>query len=246
MNKADLLLAVGLRLDDTFADAMRTMARRGDLRFVKLASKIPSSTLIKFRHTHAPGEKHDHSHGEYDPHVWLGLKEAAILAQGIGDELGMIDKPNAAEYTANAKNLIERLEKLHAEGKKMLGEKKTNRIISFHEALGYFARSFELDVVDVIEQGPGSEPTAGHLAQIVKLCSDPDKPIGCITVEPQYPTSSSATIIQKELANKKITMPLVEIDPMETVDLGELEKDAGQWYENVMRKNLANLAKALQ
>ena len=43
-------------------------------------------------------------------------------------------------------------------GEKVLKDKKDRRIISFHESLGYFAKEFDITIVDVIEEGPGQEP----------------------------------------------------------------------------------------
>ena len=54
----------------------------------------------------------------------------------------------------------------------MLDEKKVKRIISFHEALGYFARTFDLRIAAVMEPGPGDEPNAAHLAKL-KTGADP-------------------------------------------------------------------------
>lgn len=245
---ADLLLAVGLRLDDSFADAMRSVARRGDLRYVKLGQRLPPDQLmeLKHEHKHEPGSGHaHHHHGKWDPHVWLGIPEAIEMVGAIRDELCVVDAQNAAVYRKNAEAYVVSLRKLHQEGKAALANKKVKRIISFHEALGYLARSFGLEIAEVIEQGPGDEPSAGHLKDIVKLCQDRARPIAAITVEPQYPSSSSAAIIQRELKARGIKMPLVEIDPLETAELEELNKEGGNWYLTRMRKNLRALASTL-
>src|SRR5262249_33349045 len=135
--------------------------------------------------------------------------------------------------------------KLHKEGKEMLRDKKVRRIVSFHEALGYFARSFGLEIADVIETAAGKEPSAPHLAEIVKRCQNTEEPVAAIAVEPQYPKSTAAKAVQKELQAKGLNIPLVEIDPMETAEAADLEKEGAGWYEARMRKNLEALAKTL-
>jgi zinc transport system substrate-binding protein len=240
--RADVFFAVGLRLDDFFADALVSMAHRRDLPPVKLGQKLED--LLRLKHEHRPGDEgsHNHKHGKWDPHVWLGVPEVIGMVAAIRGELCAKDPENAELYRKNAEAYTNRLRRLHEDGKALLAGKKVKRIVSFHEALGYFARSFGLEIADVIEPGPGDEPTQGHMKEIVELCRDPERPIGAITVEPQYPKTSSAQAIQKALKGK---VPLVEIDPLETAVPSELEKEGAGWYEARMRRNLEALASKL-
>ena len=70
-------------------------------------------------HDHAQEEDHDHDaeedEAEYDEHVWLSLKNAAVLCRAIAEALGQIDRENAALYTANAGAYIEKLNTLDAQ-----------------------------------------------------------------------------------------------------------------------------------
>ncbi|MFO0877302.1 MAG: metal ABC transporter substrate-binding protein [Gemmataceae bacterium] len=246
--KADLFLAIGLRLDDSFADAMRSQARRADLTYFKLGGMLPTSSLMQLKHEHkhsAEDEGQPHHHGKWDPHVWLGLDEMSKMAGSVCDAFIKLDPDHADEYRTNTTAYIARLRALHEEGKKLLADKKVRRLISFHEALGYFARSFDLTIEDVIEPGAGDEPSSAHLADLIRRCQIPDRPIGGITVEPQYPRTTSATTIRRELAGKGIIIPLIEIDPLETASPDDLAKEGADWYLSRMRKNLESLASKL-
>ena len=70
-------------------------------------------------HDHEHEEDHDHDaeqeEAEYDEHVWLSLKNAAVLCRAIAEALGQIDRENAALYTANAGAYIEKLNTLDAQ-----------------------------------------------------------------------------------------------------------------------------------
>ncbi len=243
LNKADLFLAIGLSLDDNFADGMRVQARRPDLPYLKLGDKLPESSLLEFQHVCTPAEgEAPHEHGKWDPHIWLGIEEMIAMTEMVRDQLCSMDPEHASEYRENAKNYIARLTALHQYGKEKLADKKVRRIISFHEAFGYFARSFGLEVAGVIEVGPGDEPSAKHLADIVKLCQDEKNPIGAITHEPQY-KMTSAQVVSRRLNNR---VPLVLIDPLETADPDELQREGAMWYETRMRKNLDELASKLR
>ena len=247
LSKAQLFLGVGLTLDESFADVMYRTARKPGLPYVKLGEKLPESSLLEMKHECCKhGEEgHTHKHDKWDPHVWLGIPEAIEMVERIRSELTKIDPDGESVYQANATAYTAKLNGVHEEGKKLLAGRPIRRIVSFHEALGYLAKSFDLEIADVIEQGPGDEPTQGHLTDLVKVCSDPKKPIAAITVEPQYAGSSSATIIQRELARVKVTLPLATIDPMETAEVSDLAREGGDWYIERMRQNLASLSKAL-
>jgi zinc transport system substrate-binding protein len=124
----------------------------------------------------------------------------------------------------------------------MLKDKKNRRFVSFHGSLTYFAKTFDLEIADIIQKVPGQEPTASELAKLVEACKA--NKVRVIAVEPQYSGQSSAIRILDELKRQGVEDPvLVELDPLETALDSEL--NAG-WYEKKMLENLRNLAGALK
>jgi ABC-type Zn uptake system ZnuABC Zn-binding protein ZnuA len=254
---ADLFFAVGLGLDDKFADPMQVESHNARLRYVKLGELLPEKLLIKEEHEEGE-EKHEahghaghegHSHGEHDPHVWLGIPQAIKMVELIRDELKRVDAGNGGDYDKNAADYIAKLEKLQAHGKKKLEGKKDRKVIAFHESLRYFGKSFDLDIADSIERAPGQEPTPGHLKELVEKCKK--EKVHIIAVEPQYPKGTSAEVLQKELKKNNVEADLVAVDPLETADSRELKADGKElndkeWYEKKMRKNLDDLAAKLK
>jgi zinc transport system substrate-binding protein len=240
---ADLFLVNGLSLDETFSQALLKSSGNTQARYVEVGAAV--ANLAKMppheHHHHGPGQHHHH-HGEFDPHVWLGIPEAVQMVRRIRDELKAIDPGNAARYEQNAAAYVARLEKLHEDGKAAFQGKKNRRLITFHESLAYFARSFGLEIVDSIQARPGEEPSSAKLAKLVEVCRA--KPVGAITLEPQYPDNTAARTLRNELKAKGIgDVAAVVVDPLETVgDDRDLRPD---WYETMMRKNIDTLAKAL-
>jgi zinc transport system substrate-binding protein len=248
LRQADLFFAIGLTLDDKFANPIQAESHNPHLQYVRLGERLPKKLLRAYEeeHEHAHSEEeHDHEHGEYDPHVWLGIPQAVAMVEIIRDELKKVDPSNGVEYDANAKNYIKKLTELHGEGKEKLKDKKNRKIIAFHESLAYFAMSFDVDIVSVLEMTPGAEPGQAHMAKLVKECKEKD--VRVIAVEPQYSTESSAKVLKEQIKG----IALAEVDPLETVDKKDLKKDDGKelaspdWYVTKMRRNLENLAKAL-
>src|SRR5262249_34800048 len=155
--------------------------------------------------------EHEHEHGEYDPHIWLGIPQAIAMVEIIRGELKKVDGNPAHQddYAKNAAAYIETLQKLHADGKAKLRDKENRKIIALHEALGYFADSFDLKIVDAIEMAPGQEASPTHMAKLVKKCKDED--VRVIAVEPQYQKGSSAKVLKDEVKNIEFAV----VDPLE-------------------------------
>jgi zinc/manganese transport system substrate-binding protein/manganese/iron transport system substrate-binding protein len=101
--------------------------------------------------------------------VWLDPSLAALYGRAAAEALGRIDPANASEYTANAEKLAADMaaldDELHA---KFQAIPPANRkVVSFHDALPYFARAFDLEIVGVIVTAPGQDPSAGELAALI-------------------------------------------------------------------------------
>ena len=192
---------------------------------------------------HDHGDHHHHEHGGKDPHIWLSPDEVVIVVEGIRDELKAADPAHAANYDRRAAEYIGTLKKLKEDGVAMLKDKKDRRMVTFHESLAYFARSFNVKVAGVVEKTPGLEPNDEQLKKLIHLCKE-DPPIRIITVEPQYSNSNAGTQLIKDLTHAGVPNPvLVEFDTLETVVPEQLNPD---WYEVKMRENLKALAEKMK
>jgi zinc transport system substrate-binding protein len=239
LHRADLFLTVGLGLDDAVTTKLKDSSGNAKLKVVELGERLPPDML---RRGHK-AEAHDgHDHGDVDPHVWLGIPEAVNMVETIRDELAALDPPHADGYRRRAAETAERLRKLQAEGKAQLAAKAEKpRLLSFHDALYYFARSFDVVIEGYIE-APGQEPSAKRVKDLVALCKE--KQVRLIAVEPQYPSNTGARLLLDELRRQGIPdAAFVEIDPMETADIANLTTD---YYERTTRANVETLAKALK
>jgi ABC-type Zn uptake system ZnuABC Zn-binding protein ZnuA len=245
LRRADLFLTIGLGLDDQVAKKLAATCGNPKLKVVELGEGLPKEMLREGTctcgHEHEKNAEHEHDHG-FDPHVWMGIPEAIVMVDAIGVELSKFDPSHAAGYQQRAEALKARLTALQTEGKALLETKKEKaRLLTHHDSLHYFARSFGAEIVDAIEL-PGREPSGKRLNQLVEICKE--KNVRLIAVEPQYSANSGAQAVLRELRLKGVADPeFVELDPLETADRADLTPD---FYERRMRANLDNLAKALK
>lgn len=172
------------------------------------------------------------SDGENNPHLWVSISNAIKQVRNIGQQLSVLDPVNAVKYKSNTDMYMSKLEAEKEKMHKELENIKSRDIITFHEAFPYFAKEFDLNIVTIIEREPGSEPSAGELAQIVKRVNETK--VKALFAEPQYSTRAVETIARETGA--KIFM----LDPVVT---GPPDADA---YINIMDNNLKILLEALK
>jgi zinc/manganese transport system substrate-binding protein len=116
---------------------------------------------------HDHGDKHDHGHD--DPHAWQSVANAKIYVANIRDALAMADSAGADVYKANAENYLNELTKLEADVKAaVVGIPEAKRkVISTHDAFGYFAAAYGIQFVAPQGVSTESEASARDVARII-------------------------------------------------------------------------------
>ncbi len=231
VRRADIFFASGLGLEHEFPEKVAGDKAGIPGFIIKLGDRLPRELIHK-----------DTDGKEDDPHIWLGIPQAKAMVEEIRKELVRVDPTLAADYDANAAKYQKKLDDLLEYGKKAFADKKDRQLISFHESLGYFAETYGLKIVDVIEVAPGDEPSADQRKKLIEEVLE--YKVRVLAVEPQYPKSTSAQQLLDTLKGKQYTdLSLVEIDPLETADEKDLSADL---YERTVKANIDNLAKSLK
>ena len=132
-------------------------------------------------------DNHDHSHDGLDPHAWLDPANAQVWLTAIAAELGRIDPANAATYTANAKAATEDIAALDSELATTLAPLKGKPIVVYHDAYGYLAAHYGLDIFGSIALGDATAPGAARLAELRDGVAA-GTPV-CLFPEAQYDTA---------------------------------------------------------
>ena len=245
LQRADLFFINGIGLEGDKPESLARSSGNRKLRIVNLGDRIPPEKLTEGSCHHDHGDGVAHEHGK-DPHVWLSAEYAILQVEGIRDALKEADPAHAAGYDQRAAAYIQKLGKLKADGLALFKDKKDRKLVTFHDSMSYFARTFDLNIVGVVQKNPGTEPNDAQLRELINLCADERYPVRVITVEPQYGASIAANEIRKALIRKKVPDPeLVEFDTLETTTPEQLNENA-DWYETRMRSNLEALAKAMK
>lgn len=121
-----------------------------------------------------------------NPHLWLDPLNAEHYVARIRDGMIAADPDGAAVYRANAAAFEVQLAALATRIRARIATiPPANRnMIVFHNAWLYFDRRYGLHTLGEIEEVPGSEPSAQHIAQLVDAARAAH--VRAIFAEPEY------------------------------------------------------------
>lgn len=182
------------------------------------------------------GHHHHHNHGEYDPHIWLSIRNYEIVSKNIFEEVSRIDPENKDFYEENYNSLkksLEDLDKKYTDGFK---EYKGKHIIVPHEAFGYMAKDYNFVQIPIENITSDSEPDLKRIADIVDLA----KKEGIDTVF--YEGEASGKVpetIAKEIGG--------EAKPIHTLEfITEEQEKNGDNYLTLMEENFKNMMESFK
>lgn len=167
-----------------------------------------------------------------DPHLWLDPTRLVPVAGAVADQLAELDPGRAAEYAANADDLVADLRDLDADFRSGLADCERDVFVTSHAAFGYLARRYDLQMVPIAGITPNSEPSPARLAELRDLVDDQ----GVTTV---FTETLADPAVAETLAGEA-GVDVAVLDPVE--GLTDDNEDAD--YLSLMRANLSALRKA--
>lgn len=159
---ANLIFEIGLGfetwLDDMVA-ASGTTARR-----VAVSEGVAVRALSE-------GEDHDHAHGDIDPHIWGNVQNAIIACRTITAALGEGDLDMRAAFLQGRDAYVGQLSALDTWVKGQIAAVPADqrRIVTSHDALGYYTDAYGIEIVGTILglSTEEAEPSARQVADLI-------------------------------------------------------------------------------
>jgi zinc/manganese transport system substrate-binding protein len=228
LNKADLLLAVGLDLEIGWLPVLQTGARnpaiakgaKGYLecsQFVRLL-EIPQQVDRSMGDIHPGG----------NPHYLHDPRAAADVARGISARLVELDPGGKAEYEASLKAFLEKLDKARAGWEAQLAASRGQPVIGYHKTLAYLADWLGLRPVEYLEPKPGVPPSPAHVAHVLLTA----KKLGVkVVLHESYYPSETAKLVADKSGARLVSLP------------GGADFAAGQSYVDHVGELVARLEK---
>ncbi len=167
LREADLVILMGGGLEAAFEDALLGNARG---RVLVLADHLQLQPFPEPLLEGEDGAEDHHDHGNLDPHFWLDVDLAAEAVRVIADELSTLYPDEAETFATNADAYIAQLREVDGRVRELLADLPPQRryLVTFHDAYGYFARRYGLEILGFVVEGPEEEPSAARVAQLVE------------------------------------------------------------------------------
>lgn len=158
LRDADLVVAIGLGLEPSIADALDDAAMDGT-RVLELGPSVNPRSLPD---------------GSPDPHVWLDPVRMIDAARLIADMLTTLD--SGSDWSENAETYATRLAETDERIAGLIAGLGANqrKLVTNHESFGYFAERYGLEVVGVIIPGGSTlaSPSSAELAELVRIIDE--------------------------------------------------------------------------
>lgn len=195
LHDADLVVANGLGLEAGLVDVLESAAEEG-ANIVEMAPLLDPIAYDDHDHDEShEGEGHDH--GDLDPHVWLDLTRVEMAVRLIADRLVTVD--DAADWVGRAEAYSGELLQADEMASDILRvvEPAERRLVTNHEALGYFAARYGFEVVGVVIPGGSTlaEPSSLELAALVEEIQQ--EGLNAIFADTTSPTRLAETVAEE-------------------------------------------------
>lgn len=115
------------------------------------------------------GDAHGHDH-HVDPHAWQSIPNAKIYVSNIRDGLSRIAPAHAPAFAANATAYLAKLDALDGQARASIEAIPPHhrRIITTHDAFGYFAAAYGLRFIAPQGVSSDSEASPRDVARIIR------------------------------------------------------------------------------
>ncbi|WP_224245184.1 metal ABC transporter substrate-binding protein [Hyalangium gracile] len=196
LNKADLLITVGLDLEIGWLPTLQLGARNpkiltGNPGFLDASQFVQLLEVPTVRVDRSQGDIHPGG----NPHYLHDPRSAVAVARGIQAQMARLDPGNAALYKANLDKLIAEVDAARAGWEKRLSALRGMPVIAYHPTTAYLSSWLGFTTVAYLEPKPGIPPNPGHVARV--LAQGRQQKARLIVQEEYYPDATSKLLAAK-------------------------------------------------
>ena len=204
LNRADVLLLMGLGLEHTFLPGLLEAARNPKI-LENAPGYIDCSVYITpldvpTRIDRALGEQHPMG----NPHFNLDPVAGKAMARAIADGLTRNYPEHGATFTKNLTTYLATLDAAIARWQREAAPLRGVKLVSYHPTLIYFTERFGMEAAGIIEFRAGVDPTPGHIVELEERMRR--EGVKLVVRERHYPAGLAETIAQRTGA-KLVELP---------------------------------------
>lgn len=165
--RAALVIGVGFEMEPYLDRLVKNSGTKA--RILQAGSAIAKPVHGLCRHRGHDHGGHDHEGEELDPHWWHSVRETKAVVRLLAAELGGLISTEKSAVEARLRRRLDALDALDAWMQRELERLPAARrkLVSTHDAFGYFARDCGFERIALLGTNPESEPEARALAGLI-------------------------------------------------------------------------------
>lgn len=241
ISNADLFIYVGGESDQWVTDALM-QANNPNLKILKMLDVIGDAAkteeTVEGMQTE---ESEDEDEAELDEHVWLSLRNAALITDAVAGELSVMDPENAGTYRENASVYKQKLSALDEQYQKAVDAAEIKTLLFGDRfPFRYLVEDYDLSYFAAFS-GCSAETEASFetISFLSRKCDELGLPV-VLTID-----GSDQKIAQTIINNTASKcQSILVLDSMQAVSAKDIRD--GVTYLSVMEKNLDVLKTALE
>ncbi len=208
LQKADLLVAVGLQLEIGWLPPLITQSRNSKIQpgsngYLEASTFCQILEIPTGQVTRAQGDVHPMG----NPHYWLDPENGRRIAKGLTEKFSQMRPADASYFTARYADFDRRLTAAEKVWDAKMAPYRGRKVITYHRSWPNFCERFGLDVVDYVEPKPGIPPSPSHTLDLINTIKR--EGIRLILIEPYFAPDTPRSIAEKTGSQVVTLMPSV-------------------------------------
>jgi zinc/manganese transport system substrate-binding protein len=192
LNRADLFVHSGLDAepwrDNLLKGARNPRVAPGKIGNVDMSIGIELlDTPTDLRGDRSKGDMHAFG----NPHYTMNPANAQKMAATLVYHMAEVDPANADFYRENAVKFVEDVSRVDRELREKFSPYRGLKVVTFHQSLAYFAKAYDIVVVDTIEQKIGITPSPAEVEKVVRVMKENDVKIVLVETFNSYALAKS-------------------------------------------------------
>jgi zinc/manganese transport system substrate-binding protein len=234
LKEADVIIINGLGFEGWMS---RLIESSGTKAPVVTASQGIAKTLTMAEKEEEGHHDHHHHHGSTDPHAWQSLTNGRVYVKNIAAALQKADPANSKDYAERASKLDAELAALDTWVEKEIASvpAEKRRVITTHDAFGYFADAYQVTFLAPTGFSTDDEPSAKEMRHLIQ----------------QIQSGKTRALFLESMGNPNIIKQLAAetgavVGPALYTDALSTENGPAATYQKMMQYNVRALVKAMQ
>ncbi|MDI6780199.1 MAG: metal ABC transporter substrate-binding protein [Bacteroidota bacterium] len=207
VKNADLLVRVGMDLD-MWIQSLIDASRNSKVIFGKDGYLDVSSGIVKLE---IPSSKVDASMGDIhiygNPHYWLDPENAKLILKSILDKLCQLLPSESEYFKKNHQAYLQKLDSALSRWNERMEPFADVKIVTYHNSWPYFAKRFNLKIIDFVEPKPGIPPSPSHIVSLLEKIKN--EKVKVIIVEPYFNLKVAESVAKRSGAKVVVLPPSV-------------------------------------